>query len=125
MNIADIYKTKDGDKPGDMRLWWIPQVGMKEAFTVKVAGPDQALFLYNTLADYDQFQLDNSIKPDYCNTGGLAVFADDGEGPEWMEWELGETGISFDEYLRMTVEERTSAQLDMSITHTSPIRELD
>ena len=38
--------------------------------------------ILDTLARYDLFQLENKIKPDYSNTGGLQVF-DDGE---WIDW---------------------------------------
>ena len=40
------------------------------------------------LADYDLFQFDNNIKPDYCNAGGLEVF----EEEEWSTWYDEETG---------------------------------
>lgn len=63
------------------RIWWIPQVPGKP-FHRNVKDPKQALFLLEALAEYDKFQLDNNIKPDYCNMGGLEVFADD----EWTEW---------------------------------------
>lgn len=67
---------------GKLRVWWIPQIpGM--AFYVFVSSPDEAKKLLSVLADYDLFQYENRIKPDYCNTGGLQVFEDG----EWLEWE--------------------------------------
>lgn len=69
-------------KDGDLRVWWIPQIPMK-AFHVPVKTADEAKLLLRTLADYDLFQYENRIKPDYCNTGGLEVFEAEG----WMEWE--------------------------------------
>lgn len=74
-------------KIGDMRVWWIPQVPMK-AFHVPVANVKEAKLILTTLARYDIFQLENNIKPDFCNAGGLEVFeADNGEGvPGWSEW---------------------------------------
>lgn len=69
-------------KDGDLRVWWIPQVPMK-AFHVPVKTVNEAKLLLRTLADYDLFQYENRIKPDYCNTGGLEVFEAEG----WMEWE--------------------------------------
>lgn len=69
-------------KDGDLRVWWIPQVPMK-AFNVPVKTVDEAKLLLRTLADYDLFQYENRIKPDYCNMGGLEVFEAEG----WMEWE--------------------------------------
>lgn len=83
-------------KINDLRVWWIPQVP-GEPFYVEVASPREAKKLLQTLADYDQFQLDNNIKPDYCNAGGLEVFEamDDGVG-EWCEWCDEDTGDDID-----------------------------
>jgi len=79
---------------GDLRVWWIPQVPMKP-FHVPVESLEQAMFLLDVLADYDIFQFENRIKPDYCNAGGLEVF-DDGE---WFEWE-NKMGDSVNDLLR-------------------------
>lgn len=68
-------------KEGDLRLWWIPQVPMKP-FHVYVSSVEQAMLLFDTLAQYDLFQLDNNIKPDYSNAGGLEVW----ENGEWCDW---------------------------------------
>lgn len=70
-------------KPGDLRVWWIPQVPGKP-FQVPVKTLDEARLLLDTLAKYDFFQLENNIKGDYCNTGGLEEF--DRENLEWCEW---------------------------------------
>ena len=75
-----------------LRVWWIPQVPMKP-FNVEVANLEQAHLLLDTLAEYDRFQLDNRIKPDYSNTGGLQVWEDN----EWVDW-YGENGEDFDEW---------------------------
>ena len=45
-----------------------------------------------TLANYDLFQFENNIKPDYCNAGGLEEF----NGKDWLEWE-DEDGDNIDE----------------------------
>lgn len=80
------------NKQGDLRVWWIPQIGMKEVFHVPVATPAEAKLLLTALADYDLFQLANRIKPDYCNAGGLECFQqygppDDADDfPDWCEW---------------------------------------
>ena len=86
------------NKEGDLKVWWIPQVPMK-AFEVPVKSPEEAIFIMDTLARYDQFQLDNNIKPDYSNTGGLNVF----EEGEWSSWYHPETGEDIDEY-KSTIE---------------------
>jgi hypothetical protein len=90
----------DKPKKGDLRVWWIPQVPM-EPFFVSVRNIREAKLLLNALADYDQFQLDNDIKPDYSNSGGLCVFdpEDNTEGPDgsWIDWE-DDVGNTIDDY---------------------------
>lgn len=84
-----LYSPKDGD----LKVWWIPQVPMK-SFDVSVKSPAEAAMLLKVLADYDIFQFENNIKPDYCNTGGLCIF----ENGEWIDWEDPETGADIDEW---------------------------
>lgn len=76
---------------GQMRVWWIPQVPMKP-FNVDVENVREAKLLLKTLADYDIFQFENNIKPDYCNAGGLMTW----DGNEWEEW-YDEDGKDIDE----------------------------
>ena len=83
--------------PGDLCVWWIPQVPM-EPFWVPVQNLQEAMLLLRTLADYDRFQFENNIKPDYSNTGGLVVWEAVGENGEWTEWE-DEEGRQIDELL--------------------------
>jgi len=75
----------------DLRVWWIPQVPMKP-FIVPVADLHQSKLILATLADYDTFQYENNIKPDYCNAGGLSIFEDG----EWADWESAD-GDSIDD----------------------------
>lgn len=85
-----------------MQVWWIPQVPMTP-FVVPVETELEANLLLDTLAAYDFFQLENKIKPDFCNMGGLHVWVadSDGEGtPGWEDWENIDTGETFDEYRR-------------------------
>lgn len=80
-------KPREPEK-GDLRVWWIPQVPM-QPFHVEVKTIHEAKLILNTLADYDLFQFNNHIKPDYCNTGGLEVYELDPDGtgkPDWIEW---------------------------------------
>jgi hypothetical protein len=76
-------------KHEDLQVWWIPQVPGKP-FTVSVANLIEARLLLDALAEYDLFQLDNNIKPDYANAGGLTVFdeKDKTAGPDgsWVDW---------------------------------------
>lgn len=87
---------KKTNKPvnGDLRVWWIPQVPMKP-FRVDVKTIDEAKLLLKTLAQYDLFQLENNIKPDYSNAGGLEEFVDG----EWFEWSDA-NGDQIDEVMR-------------------------
>jgi hypothetical protein len=88
-------------KNGDLRVWWIPQVPMK-SFTVDVKDIYEAKKILNVLADYDVFQFENKIKPDYSNAGGLMIWDDtspfDDEEDCWCDWYDEETGMDFDEY---------------------------
>lgn len=70
---------------GDLKVWWVPQVPMK-AFEVDVASVEEAAKLLNVLADYDAFQFENNVKPDYCNAGGLMRYEDG----DWYDEETGE-----------------------------------
>jgi hypothetical protein len=66
---------------GALRVWWIPQIPM-EPFRQDVANLQEAKLLLTTLARYDLFQLENNIKPDFSNAGGLEVW----DGSEWSDW---------------------------------------
>ena len=68
-----------------MRVWWMPQVPMK-SFTVDIDTLEEGVLLLNTLANYDIFQLENNIKPDFSNMGGIELL--DNESGEWEEWEI-------------------------------------
>lgn len=67
-----------------LRVWWIPQVGASETFYVPVNSPEEGKKLLYVLAAYDMFQLQNSIKPDYSNAGGLQIWEDAEQ--EWNDW---------------------------------------
>ena len=75
-----------------------------ESFNVPVKNTDEAILIMETLANYDIFQYENGIKPDYCNAGGLNVF----ENGEWIEWE-NENGEQIDD-LRREAEETDKTQ---------------
>lgn len=68
-----------------LRVWWIPQVGATgEPFYVPVKTVEEGKMIMDVLGTYDAFQLQNNIKPDYCNCGGLEMF--DPETGEWEDW---------------------------------------
>lgn len=77
-----------------LQVWWIPQVPMKPFF-FPVKTLEQGVKFLRVLADYDKFQVENRIKPDYCNAGGIQMWDknSDGEGtPGWTDWCEEETG---------------------------------
>lgn len=76
-----------------LRVWWIPQVPMK-AFYVPVENLVEAKLLLDTLANYDLFQYENRVKPDYCNAGGLHVFEDG----EWIDWHHPESDADIKDF---------------------------
>lgn len=67
---------------GSLKVWWKPQIPCA-SFEVVVATPYEGRKLLDILADYDIFQLEHKIKPDYCNAGGLMQLIDG----EWVDWE--------------------------------------
>jgi len=67
----------------EFRVWHIPQVPGK-AFHVPVKDAEEGALVLRALADYDLFQHEHNIKPDYANAQGLE--AREAEG-EWGEWE--------------------------------------
>ena len=94
-----------------MQVWWIPQVPGKP-FNIPVENANEASLLLDVLAAYDFFQLENRIKPDFCNMGGLNVWDEDSDGegtPGWIDWENEETGESFDEWRRENIPDRFRA----------------
>ena len=53
-------------------------------FYVEVESIEEAWKILNTLWDYDIFQFENNVKPDFCNTSGLEYF--DEKEQNWCEW---------------------------------------
>jgi hypothetical protein len=79
----------DGKKNGALRVCHFPQVPCKP-FHVPVASIKEAIKIMDVLAYYDGFQLNNRIKPDYCNSSSVEVW--DEEAKEWTGWVDEETG---------------------------------
>jgi hypothetical protein len=51
-------------------------------FHVPVKSVAQAKLVIKILADYDRFQFEMKVKPDYANASGLEVYCTSG----WQEW---------------------------------------
>jgi len=83
--ICDRVEEKflNDPKEGDLKVWWIPQLGMSGSFNYPVKSIAEAKHMLDALAMYDLFQLEHRIKPDFANMGGLQVYEDG----EWLEWE--------------------------------------
>lgn len=77
----------DQPKVGDLRVWHIPQVPGK-AYRVNVASVDEGRKVLRLLAEYDLFQYEHRIKPDYASAQGLEVLEEGSEedGGGWCEW---------------------------------------
>lgn len=71
-------------KKPKLKVWWIPQVPMK-SFEVEVPSFVAAKVLLDALAKYDFFQLENNIKPDFCNIGGLSEWVEE-DDLGWCDW---------------------------------------
>ena len=92
------------DKP--LRVWWIPQIPGKQ-FYIPVGSLREARLLLDVLAAYDMFQLENHIKPDYANAGGLMFWdptCPKNDGTEntgdWTDWDDPESGDNFDDWCK-------------------------
>lgn len=57
-------------------VWHIPQIPGK-AFIYDTDNYDEALRVVDLLADYDAFQFENNIKPDYSNASGVMQWDDE------------------------------------------------
>ena len=84
-----------------LRVWHNCQVGAVKNFYVEVESIEQAWKILNTLWDYDLFQYENNIKPDYCNASGLEYF--DEEEHEWCEW-YDDDGLDIKEHFEESEE---------------------
>lgn len=61
-----------------VKVWWIPQIPMK-SFEVPVPDIQTGAWLCDVLANYDLFQYNERVKPDYSNAGGVEFIDTDGE----------------------------------------------
>lgn len=94
-------ERRDETREAQMKLqvWWIPQVPMVP-FEVEVKDVAEGATLLQVLADYDLFQFEHHVKPDYSNVGGLQMWDEDSDGegnPGWVDW-CSDEGEEPDEY---------------------------
>lgn len=69
----------------EYKVWHIPQVPGKP-FEIFCETFEEAVNIVRVLSEYDKFQFENKIKPDYANMSGLDQWDDEDE--EWYSWEL-------------------------------------
>lgn len=77
-----------------LRVWHVPQVPMK-SFKIEVSSVEEAIKLMDTLAQYDLFQYENQIKPDYCNASGLQMYDETLTDEDVLEMELEDKWIDW------------------------------
>lgn len=75
-----------------LRVWWIPQIPGKP-FYVPVSSVDDGVLILKTLTDYDKFQFEANVKPDYCNAGGLEMQSTPDDPNSWEDWYDEEFGF--------------------------------
>ncbi|HEJ8029391.1 TPA: superinfection exclusion protein [Serratia marcescens] len=76
------------------RVWHIPQVPMK-SFTVEVKSVEEGVRMMDALADYDAFQYENNIKPDYCNANGLQMWDESLTEEDMRDMELSDKWVDW------------------------------
>lgn len=77
-----------------LQVWHIPQIPGRP-FLVPVSSPLEAKKVMLLLAEYDTFQYENSIKPDYSFAQGLDEWLEDEQ--EWADW-IDEDGFTIEEF---------------------------
>lgn len=78
------------------RVVHIPQVGHGISYVKEVKTLEEGKLLMDTLAEYDQFQFENNIKPDYSNATFFEYYNE--EDKEWQTWYDEESGLEIEEY---------------------------
>lgn len=73
-----------------LRVLHFPQIPCNP-FEIKVEDLKEAKKMCDVLANYDLFQYENRIKPDYSNMTIVEEF--DEKEQEWVSWYDEETGI--------------------------------
>lgn len=103
---VDCNSERKKERTGTLRVWWIPQVPSSNPFQVDVKTVLEGKKLLDTLANYDLYQLEHNIKPDFSNAGGLEEYSDG----VWIEWE-SEDGEDIDSYNKDEEEEEEEVEL--------------
>ena len=75
-------QTRDNQEDGDLKFWWIPQIPGK-AFEVEITTIAEGRKLEEVFANYDLFCLEQNVRPDFSNMGGIVRF----DKGEWWDVE--------------------------------------
>jgi len=68
----------------NLRIWHIPQVPSNNPYHIPVKDVEEAVRILPILWNYDTYQFENKIKPDYSNVSGLECWNEDTK--EWEEY---------------------------------------
>lgn len=82
------------NQPTKLRIAHFPQIPC-DPFYVDVSSIEDAYEKMKMLADYDAFQYEKRIKPDYANMTLLEEY-DENEA-EWMSWSIETDDMYFDD----------------------------
>lgn len=77
-----------------LRVWHVPQMPM-EAFYVEVGSVSEGVQIMDVLANYDAFQFEKNIKPDYCNVNGLQIFDETLTDQDLIDMELTDRWVDW------------------------------
>ncbi len=77
-----------------LKVVHIPQVPMK-GFEVEVSSVEEGVKVMNILANYDLFQLENNIKPDYFNVSFLQMYDETLTDQDLIEMELEDRWVDW------------------------------
>lgn len=95
-----------------LRIWVVPQIGSDAGtFVMPVPNPETGRRILDALANYDLFQFNNKVKPDYSSASGLEELTDDGDPTDddaWDAWDDG-NGNGIDAY-RLTTDAQGNEQ---------------
>ena len=99
-----------------MRVWWCPQVGgCEKHFYIPVHSVEEAKKIMDVLAYYDCYQMNQNVKGDYANCGGLEVW--DEIEQEWCDWWYEDENHYFDDiddYIEAMSDKKDELETDMS-----------
>ena len=65
------------------RAWYVAKMPMK-AFTVETTNAIDAEKILDVLEDFSLFEIQNNVKPDYAEAGGIDIW--DEEYQEWTDY---------------------------------------